>query len=120
MQRYVDWVNTLQTPGDVARERFVECPVIQPSVMMRRQALELVGGYRQTEWAEDHDLWLRMLARGVRFGKVDEVLFEWTDGPTRLTRTHAMYGEDQVWSMKAHHLAREEAVRQHGVAICAT
>jgi glycosyltransferase involved in cell wall biosynthesis len=118
MQRYVDWVNGLRTPEDVARERFVECPVIQPTVMMRRRELEEAGGYRDTTWAEDHDLWLRMLHGGVRFGKVAEVLFDWRDGEARLTRSHAMYGEDQVWNMKAHHLARLEQVRDQGVAIC--
>ena len=118
MQRYVDWVNALRTPEDVSRERFVECPVIQPSTMMRRETLEAAGGYRPTEWAEDHDLWLRMLATGVRIGKVEEELFEWRDSPGRLTRSHEMYGEAQVWRMKAHHLAREPAVRERGVAIC--
>lgn len=118
MQRYVQWVNGLRTPEDVARERFIECPVIQPTVMMRGEVLEDVGGYRDTPWAEDHDLWLRMLQGGVRFGKVDEVLFDWRDGAGRLTRSHAMYGEDQVWRMKAHHLAGLELVRGRGVAIC--
>jgi len=118
MRRYVAWVNSLRTPEDVARERFVECPVIQPTVMMRREALTLAGGYHATNWAEDHDLWLRMLERGVRFGKVDDVLLDWRDGPERLTRSHAMYGEDQVWRMKAHHLARLDPVRERGVAIC--
>lgn len=118
MQRYVDWVNGLRSPDDVARERFVECPVIQPTVVMRRAALEDAGGYCDTTWAEDHDLWLRMLCRGVRFGKVDEVLLDWRDGARRLTRSHAMYGEDRVWRMKAHHLAHLEHVRDRGVAIC--
>jgi len=117
MERYVDWVNSLATPEAVARERFVECPVIQPSMMMRREALELVGGYEETAWAEDHDLILRMLARGLRIGKVEEVLLDWRDGPERLTRSHAMYEEDQVWRMKAHHLARLPQVRERGVVI---
>ena len=55
---------------------------------------------------------------GVRFGKVEEKLFVWTDSPGRLTRSHDMYGQDQVWRMKAHHLARETGVRDRGVAIC--
>ena len=118
MSRYVDWVNTLRTPEDVSRERFVECPVIQPSVMLRREVIEAAGGYVATSWAEDHDLWLRMLAQGVRFGKVDEVLLDWRDSEGRLTRSHAMYGEDEVWRMKAHHLARLPSVREQGVAIC--
>ena len=118
MERYVDWVNGLTGPSDVARERFIECPVIQPSLLMRRSALDRAGGYREVDWAEDHDLFLRMLRCGTQFGKVDEVLLDWRDSETRLTRTHSAYAEEQVWRMKAHHLARERLVRRRGVAIC--
>ncbi|MCH2062565.1 MAG: glycosyltransferase [Roseibacillus sp.] len=118
MQRYVDWVNGLQDAGDIARERFVECPVIQPSLMMRRSSFEEVNGYREVAWAEDHDLFLRMLERGMRIGKVDEVVLSWRDSADRLTRTHPAYSEEQVWRMKAHHLAREPKVSSNGVAIC--
>ena len=118
MQRYVDWVNGLETAEDIARERFVECPVIQPSLMMRRSSFQEVNGYREVEWAEDHDLFLRMLEREMRIGKVDEIVLSWRDSAGRLTRTHPAYAEEQVWRMKAHHLARESKVSSRGVAIC--
>lgn len=118
MQRYVDWVNGLETAEDIARERFVECPVIQPSLMMRRSSFQEVKGYREVEWAEDHDLFLRMLEREMRIGKVDEIVLSWRDSAGRLTRTHPAYAEEQVWRMKAHHLARESKVSSRGVAIC--
>lgn len=36
-----------------------------PSVMFRRRAFELAGGYRlKYQWVEDHDLWLRMSRHG--------------------------------------------------------
>jgi len=118
MQRYVDWVNGHATPEDVARERFIECPVVQPSLMFRREALLEAGGYRDVTWAEDHDLFFRMLEAGMRFGKVDEVVLDWRDSATRLTRTHASYGEEEVWKMKSHYLARLPEVCARGVAIC--
>ncbi|MBP36780.1 MAG: glycosyl transferase [Roseibacillus sp.] len=118
MQRYVDWVNGLETAEDIARERFVECPVIQPSLMMRRSSFQEVKGYREVEWAEDHDLFLRMLEREMRIGKVEGIVLSWRDSAVRLTRTHPAYAEEQVWRMKAHHLARESGVASRGVAIC--
>lgn len=118
MQRYVKWVNSLITDEDVARERFVECPVIQPSIMARREALDEVAGYRQCEWAEDHDLFLRMLRRKMRIGKVDDVVLSWRDGFERLTRRHPAYREEQVWKMKAHHLSLDDRVIEKGVALC--
>jgi hypothetical protein len=37
------------------------CCIVQPAVMMRRQAFETFGPYRQCfEFAEDYDLWLRI------------------------------------------------------------
>ena len=118
MQRYVDWVNGLRAAEDVARERFVECPVIQPSLMLRRCAFEAVGGYRKVEWAEDHDLFLRMMRAGMRIGKVEETVLSWRDSQGRLTRNHPAYAEEQVWRMKAHHLSLESGVSARGVAIC--
>lgn len=36
-----------------------------PTVMVRAEALEAVGGYRRKyQWVEDHDLWLRLAQRG--------------------------------------------------------
>jgi glycosyltransferase involved in cell wall biosynthesis len=118
MERYVEWVNGLRTSQAVARERFVECPVVQPSLMMRREAIAQAGGYRVMDWAEDHDLFLRMLEKGIQFGKVEELVLDWRDGEGRLTRSHAAYGVDQVWRMKAHHLARVSKIREGGVALC--
>ena len=118
MQRYVDWVNGLLTAEDVARERFVECPLIQPSLMLRRCAFEAVDGYRKVEWAEDHDLFLRMMRSGMRIGKVEETVLSWRDSQGRLTRSHPAYAEEQVWGMKAHHLSLEPGVSKRGVAIC--
>ena len=118
MQRYVDWVNSLKNADDIARGRFVECPVIQPSIMVRRSALDAVSGYQRCDWAEDHDLFLRMLRRKMLIGKVDDLVLSWRDGSGRLTRRHPSYAQEQVWKMKAHHLALEERVVERGVAIC--
>jgi GT2 family glycosyltransferase len=42
------------------------CPICHPSVMMRRNAVLAVGGYRAEHWpTEDFDLWLRMGERGL-------------------------------------------------------
>jgi glycosyltransferase involved in cell wall biosynthesis len=43
----------------------VHNPLCHPTMVARRSALELAGGYR-TVLAEDHDLWLRALAAGAR------------------------------------------------------
>jgi glycosyltransferase involved in cell wall biosynthesis len=74
MLRYVAWQNALITPEDHARELFVESPLCHPSVVLRREALDDVGGWREGPWAEDYDLWLRLDARGWTLAKLPSVL----------------------------------------------
>lgn len=116
-RRYMDWMNNLVEPEDIARERFIESPVVHPSVMIRASALAAVGGYREVPWAEDYDLWLRLIEGGHLIGRVPEELFEWRDSPARLTRTDGRYRQSAFIEAKAHFLARLPVVRECGVAI---
>lgn len=117
MRRYVDWVNGLKTPEDVARERFVESPVVQPTVILSRELFESVGGYRDNELAEDYDLWLRLLHAGARFGKETKKLYRWHDRSDRLTRSDPRFGHKRMLALKADALARLPGVRKNGVVI---
>ncbi|MFT6180298.1 MAG: glycosyltransferase involved in cell wall biosynthesis [Akkermansiaceae bacterium] len=117
MQRYVDWVNALDSPEKVARERFVESPVVQPTVMMSKELLLSVGGYLRNGFAEDYDLWLRLLAAGARFGKVPGKLYQWHDRSDRLTRSDPRFGQKKMLELKAHALSRMGMIREEGVAI---
>jgi glycosyltransferase involved in cell wall biosynthesis len=105
MRRYVAWQNALVDAGDHARELFVEAPLCHPSVMLRREALEQVGGWRDTPWPEDYDLWLRLDAAGWHLAKVPDVLLLWRQRPGSLTRTDPRYSEDRIREAKAFYLA---------------
>ena len=105
-QRYVDWSNSLVSAQDIQRERFVECPVVNPTVLARREAVEAVGGHLDAPWAEDYDLWLRFLGAGHRMVKLPEVHYCWYDDqPGRLTRTDARYSAAGFMQARAHYLA---------------
>ena len=104
--KYVGWLNSLESAEDIARERFIESPVVHPAAMIRREVLLEVGAYRDVEWAEDYDLWLRVLAAGHRIGMVPEVLFEWFDSDARLTRSNERYSHENFLRAKAHYLAK--------------
>lgn len=117
MCRYVTWVNSLVDHETMSRSRFIECPVINPTVMVRRHWMESIGGYRETPWAEDHDLWLRLFQTNCRFVRVPEILFRWRDSPDRLTRRDRRYSTDARSQMRAHHLKKLPGVSEHGVVI---
>jgi glycosyltransferase involved in cell wall biosynthesis len=103
---FVDWTNELLTPADIARSRFVETPIIHPSVMFRRELVALYGGYRSGDFPEDYELWLRWLDRGVTFAKLQKFLLEWTDRQDRLTRVDPRYGAEAFFRVKAPYIAR--------------
>lgn len=102
--RYERWLNRLVEPNEIAADMFVECPLAHPSVMMRREALEQIGGYEDHGWPEDYDLFLRLHARGVRFAKVPRTLFFWCDRAERYQRTSKNCTPDAFIRCKLHHL----------------
>lgn len=105
LARYVEWQNALLSPEAIALARFVESPVIHPTILARREAFERWGGYAAGPFPEDYDLWLRWLGAGARFAKVPEALLDWHDSGTRLTRTHPAYAPEAFDALKARHLA---------------
>ena len=104
-RRHVDWTNTILTSRDHWLHRFVESPVAHPSVVFRRSLVDEYGGYREGDFPEDYELWLRWLASGVRFRKLDQVLLEWSDSPGRLSRNDSRYRPEAFYRLKCEYLA---------------
>jgi len=103
---YIQWLNSLITDADICREMFVESPLANPSVMMRKTWVDKMGGYHDYGWPEDYDLWLRMYLAGAKFAKIPEELLEWRDHPARITRTDGRYSVENFLRAKAYYLAR--------------
>ena len=93
MRKYVDWLNTLQTPEAIRQARFIDAPIAHPSVCFRRDSALALGGYRAGDFPEDLELWLRMFEAGAVIGTVAQVLVDWCDSPQRLTRRDPRYGK---------------------------
>ncbi|PTY00081.1 glycosyltransferase family 2 protein [Opitutus sp. ER46] len=104
---HVAWLNGLLTPQEIALNRFIEAPFAHPSVMFRREIAARHGGYRDGDFPEDYELWLRWSDAGVRMGKVPRPLLRWNDGPTRLSRADPRYAPEKFFAVKAGWLARE-------------
>jgi glycosyltransferase involved in cell wall biosynthesis len=101
---YIDWLNNLLSDQDIRREIYVESPLVHPSVTYRREAVMKIGGYQERGWAEDYDLWLRLYLAGARFAKIPEILLEWREHPTRITRTDSRYSLENFLRAKAYYL----------------
>ncbi|MBT6178614.1 MAG: glycosyltransferase, partial [Deltaproteobacteria bacterium] len=105
-RHYDAWLETLLTHEDFMRERYVESPLSHPTVMFRRQAILDLGGYRDLDWPEDYDLWLRAAEAGLRFAKVNETLLRWRDYPNRTSRQDSRYSPEAFLRCRAHFMAR--------------
>ncbi|MHA1568655.1 MAG: glycosyltransferase [Alphaproteobacteria bacterium] len=102
---YAAWVNALIEPEQIARERFVECLLVHPTLMLRTDLLRQSAGWREGPFPEDYDLVLRLLAAGYRAAKVPEPLYYWRDHEKRLSRVDARYSPEAFAGLKAQYLS---------------
>lgn len=73
----------------IERKLQTTTPIAHPTVMMRKALIELHGGYDPSfRFAEDLDLWLRLVNRGVRFANLSEVLVRYRQQHTSRNPNH--------------------------------
>lgn len=110
MRAYLDWQNGLLDAEEVARDRFVESPVLHPTIAMRtHQVREVLGGWRDVPWPEDWDFFLRAFEAGLRVARLPEALHRWRLHPAQATHNHERYRADALLEARAHFLARRLA-----------
>ncbi len=114
---YVSWLNGLNDSESLASQRFIDSPIANPSSMVRSSALDIVGGFSNPDWAEDYDLWLRFLDKGIKLMNIPEVLFDWYDSPTRLTRSSDRYSLERFSRAKAHYISKLKLAVDSGVDV---
>jgi len=103
---HVKWLNQHATYEDIYLNRFVDAPVANPSIMVRRSLFDRLGLYRSGPFPEDYEMLLRWLDNGVKIGKVKECVLQWRDHPARLTRNHPSYSQEAFYRIKTTYLAR--------------
>lgn len=109
---HVSWTNRHKDSEHIALNRFIDLPVPHPTLMYRRELVEEYGGYRHGNFPEDYEMILRWIAAGAVIGKVDALLYDWHDPPSRLSRTDNRYHMDAFHLCKAPYLA--QAIRDSG------
>jgi len=98
---YEAWLNALTTPAAIRDASFVECPLPHPTWLARRELWPRLGGYRDIDGPEDHDLLLRARNAGVRMGKPEAVLLDWREHPGRITHAHPRYRREAFTAVRA-------------------
>jgi glycosyltransferase involved in cell wall biosynthesis len=104
MRSYERWLNGMDVRERIHNDRFIECPLLHPTLMLRSEVLRS-HRYRDRGWPEDYDLVLRLQNAGLRFTVIPERLLAKRCGPERLSQVDAAYGIDRFTACKAEFLA---------------
>lgn len=102
---YLHWINEVTEPEAIYLNQFVEFPIVNPSMMFRRELVEKYGDFREGDFPEDYEFFLRLQQGGVRMKKMAIPVLKWNDLPTRLTRSHNNYSEEAFDRIKSIYLA---------------
>jgi glycosyltransferase involved in cell wall biosynthesis len=107
MQRYLEWQNALVTPSELRRDRFVESPIVAPTLLVRTAFLrDVLCGWTDRGWPEDWDLVLRLHEHGGGIARVPRALHRWRQHPRQATRVDSRYDASRLLAARAHFLAR--------------
>ena len=76
--------------GDLSRRLLLRNPFRHGSTLLRKDAVDGVGGYRDDYGhSEDYDLWVRLVRMGWSLAVVPEVLYGYREHRDAITRTDA-------------------------------
>lgn len=100
-ERFVKRVNCFYSSIEIDINRFIDIPIINPTIMFRREIYEKLGGCLDGDFPEDYEMQLRFLEAGVKMQKVNETLLDWHDYSSRLTRNDLRYSAEAFFNIKA-------------------
>lgn len=105
-ERYVNWSNSIMDFKDILLKQFMESPIINPTVMWRKEVSDHYGSYADGNFPEDYELWLRWLEKGIKIYKLPDKLIRWYDSKNRLTRIDDKYSDEAFFNLKTLYLAK--------------
>lgn len=104
---YMHWQNACLSKQDIGNQIYIESPFAHPSVMFRKHQVMELGGYKEGEFPEDYELWLRLFNAGKHMMKLDEVLIDWRESDSRLSRTSSRYSDAAFELIRAEYLVKD-------------
>lgn len=96
-----------QSHEQIAGYAKMNSPVNNPSSLLRVDMVRAVGGYRDVPLMEDYDLWVRLLAAGVRFENMPEPLVKF--------RADGMFGRRSAQGIFAAELRMQRTLVELGL-----
>lgn len=88
-EKFGSWTGIKTVPEeheDIASTLIWRCAVPHPSIMVRKSHLESIGGYWKHRFAEDYDLFFRLISNGTRFYGIQKVILAVRAPPAQRNR----------------------------------
>ncbi len=104
---YMRWQNACLSMQDIKNQIYIESPFAHPSVMFRKQRIIAAGAYRDGAFPEDYELWLRLFHGRHKMMKLGEILIDWRESDSRLSRTSSRYSQTAFEKLRAYYLAKD-------------
>ncbi len=120
MRRWAAWHNALLDHDAMARESLIDSPLAHGTALIRRPWLERLGGWSERDWAEDLDLWLRLIEAGGRLAKLPRVLYAWRQHPGSSTRRDPRYSRPRFVALRLEALRRGLLAGASGATLIGT
>lgn len=96
------------SPGHVRWALLFYCALAHPTIVGRRSAFEMLGGYDARFFpAEDYDLWVRALQADLRFANLPEVLLHYRVNPSGMSHSPSSNQADVALSISKRALETE-------------
>ena len=89
------------------------CPIAQPVVMFRRDAVMQLGGYQKDFYVEDYDLWCRLAEAGAKFTNYPEPLVRYRVHPEGMKSTKLKKQLGETIRMKEAHFRGQLVAADH-------
>jgi cellulose synthase/poly-beta-1,6-N-acetylglucosamine synthase-like glycosyltransferase len=116
-ERWTELAAGLHAGADLQARLYTSNPLPTSSVVLRRAALEAVGGFSSpVRLAEDWDLWLRLAAGGYGFVSEPEAVVRYRRHAGGLTADVAALARCQLELHRAHGALVAPAVRERALA----
>lgn len=95
-----EW-GVLKYPEYIEKRDFLyNSPIVHSSIMARREAFDLVNGYRdlkKTLRVEDYDLFMRMFAKGIKMYNFNEPLIEYREDKESIKKRKFKYRFNEMY-----------------------
>lgn len=68
-----------------------------PTVMIKKEIFEEVGGYRNFPCSQDYDLWLRLFEKKIKMHYIDEILLQYRIRSSGISQSNKVRQLNTIW-----------------------